>query len=477
MTDFGVAKIFNPVNYKDTSGTPGYMAPEVLFGKNHTYSVDFYAMGIMGFEFIFGDRPYEGTSRKALREEIIKKQARIHSNEIPRGWSREGADFVNQLMQRKPEKRLGNTNGVIELKEHKWYSNFDWQALADKTMTSPFVPPNHDNYDKEYCEEESEINLSTNERYSQYIEDKHFGKLFDGYTFINEQDEKEFLKKFQEIQNLQKIHKKEIKTKLAPLSMQSLKSEEKQDKKIAFSNPGSKEDIKAFLKNFNQNFNQNIGYSTTRHNPNILSENLRHNSKHNSAHSIDSKMETYKKGTNNNFNSNNSTNNNISIKKYEKPQQQRPQSKKTTQLKLTASQSMRNLIPDGFLTQKKKKFSIEEIKGIPLTRKDSVKKVYLNKPLNVLNNLYSPRLKGNLPKLSSNSSFGNGLCLQPKQTTRKNSQISVKKQIIKVNAPINLNINNFNFLGNMSRTNLMHSQSTKNFSRHNSNGKLFYGRK
>ena len=31
ITDFGVARVWNPENSRDTSGTPGYMAPEVIF--------------------------------------------------------------------------------------------------------------------------------------------------------------------------------------------------------------------------------------------------------------------------------------------------------------------------------------------------------------------------------------------------------------------------------------------------------------
>lgn len=30
LTDFGIARVWNPDNSKDTSGTPGYMAPEVM---------------------------------------------------------------------------------------------------------------------------------------------------------------------------------------------------------------------------------------------------------------------------------------------------------------------------------------------------------------------------------------------------------------------------------------------------------------
>ena len=431
------------------------MAPEVLFGKNHTYSVDFYAMGIMGFEFIFGDRPYEGTTRKALRDEIIKRQARIHSNEIPRGWSREGIDFVNQLMQRKPEKRLGNTNGIQELKEHKWFKNFDWAALENKTYPSPFIPPHTDNYDKEYCEEESEMNLSTNERYAQYLEDKRFAKVFIGYTYINQKDEEEFQKKFEEIQNLQKLHRKELKLKLAPLSMQSLKSEEQLNKKIVFSNPGPKEERKTLVRNSSVHLPNSAG----RNPPNILSENLKYNKKN------DLNMNAFLK-----INSGSNSSNNINSPKN------KPAAKKITQLKLTASQSMRNLIPDGFLTQKRK-FSFEELKAgnNSAPKRESAKKIFLNKPLNVMSNLVSPRFKGgNLPKLSSNSSFVIGH-QQPKKNNFRNNQVK-RNEIIKVNAPINLNIFHFDMLGSNTTTNLMHSQSTKNFAKRGNN-KIFFGNK
>jgi serine/threonine protein kinase len=30
ITDLGIARVWNPENAKDTSGTPGYMAPEVM---------------------------------------------------------------------------------------------------------------------------------------------------------------------------------------------------------------------------------------------------------------------------------------------------------------------------------------------------------------------------------------------------------------------------------------------------------------
>ena len=73
ITDLGIARLWNPENSKDTSGTPGYMAPEVMCRQNHTYAVDYFAIGVMGYEFMLGRRPYVGRSRKEIRDMIFAK--------------------------------------------------------------------------------------------------------------------------------------------------------------------------------------------------------------------------------------------------------------------------------------------------------------------------------------------------------------------------------------------------------------------
>lgn len=54
VTDLGIARILRPENSQDTSGTPGYMAPEVMCRLNHTYAVDYFALGVIGYEFMLG---------------------------------------------------------------------------------------------------------------------------------------------------------------------------------------------------------------------------------------------------------------------------------------------------------------------------------------------------------------------------------------------------------------------------------------
>lgn len=54
ITDFGIAKLFSRDNSSETSGTPGYMAPEVMCAQNHTIAVDYFALGVFGYEFMNG---------------------------------------------------------------------------------------------------------------------------------------------------------------------------------------------------------------------------------------------------------------------------------------------------------------------------------------------------------------------------------------------------------------------------------------
>jgi len=139
ITDFGIARSWRPDNANDTSGTPGYMAPEVMCKQNHGVAVDYYALGVIAYECMLGQRPYNGRNRKEIRDQILAKQVQIKRNEIPEGWSLEAADFINKLIQRKPINRLG-LDGPKEVKEHPWLKDYPWAKMAKKELLSPFIP-------------------------------------------------------------------------------------------------------------------------------------------------------------------------------------------------------------------------------------------------------------------------------------------------------------------------------------------------
>lgn len=54
LTDLGIARIWKEDNANETSGTPGYMAPEVMCKQNHGVAVDYYAIGVLAYELMMG---------------------------------------------------------------------------------------------------------------------------------------------------------------------------------------------------------------------------------------------------------------------------------------------------------------------------------------------------------------------------------------------------------------------------------------
>ncbi len=185
ITDFGVAKINEEDNSSETSGTPGYMAPEVILVQNHSFPSDFFALGVIGYEFMLGYRPYLGRGRKEIKQLIISKQAKLRNDDIPDDWSNESMDFINHLLQRKPKKRLGY-NGIEEIKNHPWMKDIEWELLYRKKIEAPFVPPtSKENFDKRYCEGQDNVGEETIERYELYLQSDLYGGVFLNYTFVN----------------------------------------------------------------------------------------------------------------------------------------------------------------------------------------------------------------------------------------------------------------------------------------------------
>ena len=233
ITDFGISKIYHPDNGKENSGTPGYMAPEVLFNKDHNFNVDYFSLGVILYELLMGRRPYHGHSKKELRKDVVSRQAKIKEDNIPDGLIKSNkfslcADFINKLLERKKEKRLGYMN-FKEIKDHPWLIDFNWDELITKKMQPYFVPPVSDsNYDKKYCNEPEKIGDETQKEYESIKNKYDYNKLFLNYSSNN----KSFLEKINMV-NEQKKNKINI-----------IEKEKKEQKNIF----GMKKDINLLLK-------------------------------------------------------------------------------------------------------------------------------------------------------------------------------------------------------------------------------------
>ena len=246
ITDFGIARINKNDNSSETSGTPGYMSPEVMRGNNHSFSVDFFAIGVIGYEFMLGKRPYNGKNRKEIKEKMFGKRIKINRNEMNKGWSIESIEFINQVLERKPELRLGNKNGIIELKEHEWLKYYPWKELENKELPAPFIPDQNNNYDKTYCESSEVLTEDTKIRYK---------KIFSSFKYQNAFKHFYFNKETEERNNIQK--EKEEKTNnntniIKNIETENIKNDIKNnDNKNIFNN------TKEYKQDNNNNFNKN----------------------------------------------------------------------------------------------------------------------------------------------------------------------------------------------------------------------------
>lgn len=73
LGDFGISKVWNHTNAPDTTGRPGYMAPEILLRKNYGPQCDFFAVGVICHELMMRRKPWKCGSREEYIDDIINR--------------------------------------------------------------------------------------------------------------------------------------------------------------------------------------------------------------------------------------------------------------------------------------------------------------------------------------------------------------------------------------------------------------------
>lgn len=67
LTDFGFASILDENHmFKDSLGSPNYMAPELIVKKPYSYKVDVWATGCVLYSMLCGMMAFDGDSKKEL---------------------------------------------------------------------------------------------------------------------------------------------------------------------------------------------------------------------------------------------------------------------------------------------------------------------------------------------------------------------------------------------------------------------------
>jgi serine/threonine protein kinase len=116
-------------------GSPEYMTPEVLNGVSHGRAVDFYGLGALLYEMLVGIPPFYDKSHAQMEWNILNSRP-----EFPKGLSKTCKDLLTKLLDKDPEKRLGYSTGIEEIKNHAWCKNCDWNKYNKKKIKPPLMP-------------------------------------------------------------------------------------------------------------------------------------------------------------------------------------------------------------------------------------------------------------------------------------------------------------------------------------------------
>ncbi|ELP94179.1 hypothetical protein EIN_185860 [Entamoeba invadens IP1] len=175
LTDFGLSKE-NVTDQSKTStfcGTPEYLAPEVVIGKEYAETVDWWGFGILIFEMIHGHAPFVSEDIQELFQKIIHDEVTFENQNYP---SPQCKQCIRKLLEKDPAKRLTDPNNI---KSEEWFKDFDWEGLYQKKLTPSYIPVLKDKTDTSNFNEDI-IGESTTLDETEKVDSKNY---FNDFTY------------------------------------------------------------------------------------------------------------------------------------------------------------------------------------------------------------------------------------------------------------------------------------------------------
>ncbi|XP_041043736.1 serine/threonine-protein kinase Sgk1 isoform X1 [Carcharodon carcharias] len=137
LTDFGLCKENIESNSTTCTfcGTPEYLAPEVLHKQPYDRTVDWWCLGAVLYEMLYGLPPFYSRNTAEMYDNILNKPLHLKPN-----ISNAARDLLEGLLQKDRTKRLGAKEDFMDIKVHIFFSPINWVDLNAKKLTPPFNP-------------------------------------------------------------------------------------------------------------------------------------------------------------------------------------------------------------------------------------------------------------------------------------------------------------------------------------------------
>ncbi|EAX88277.1 AGC family protein kinase [Trichomonas vaginalis G3] len=150
LTDFGLSKDMSYATQTNTfCGTSEYLAPEIVHRQPYTVAVDWWAVGILTYELLFGVTPFAHSNRARLFQNILEKEPTFPINTNPQILR-----FISALLT-KDAKLRPNYDQIIQM---PFFEGINFDDLLAKKIKPTFIPRVEKstqpiNFDKEFTQE------------------------------------------------------------------------------------------------------------------------------------------------------------------------------------------------------------------------------------------------------------------------------------------------------------------------------------
>ncbi|KAI1329651.1 hypothetical protein F5Y16DRAFT_365854 [Xylariaceae sp. FL0255] len=133
-------------------GTPDYLAPETIRGARQDETSDWWSVGCIMFEFLYGIPPFHASEAEQVFENILTRRITWPDDEDM--VSSDARDLINRLLCIDPQQRLGANredkfaSGGEEIRSHSWFTGINWDTLLQDE--AQFIPQPENPEDTEY---------------------------------------------------------------------------------------------------------------------------------------------------------------------------------------------------------------------------------------------------------------------------------------------------------------------------------------
>ena len=149
---------------RSTCGTPDYFAPEILQGRGYLWSVDWWCLGVLFYEMLYGGTPFEADSAMEMFRLILTEAAEMDEstgNGFP--ISDECRDVVGALLRKDPKERLVSYRSPDGegVRKAAWFQAIDFAQLLKKEIPAPWTPSLSSPTDTSHFDEYDDDDLET----------------------------------------------------------------------------------------------------------------------------------------------------------------------------------------------------------------------------------------------------------------------------------------------------------------------------